>query len=183
MRAQTARQTRFLQRLAQARDRLLSAIAGLDVATLSTECVVSDWTVKDMLGHIVSWNEEFRADIEAILQGRHPGFERRISGEDDFDVWNQRRASEKRDWTWRRIRADFDQDYREASRLIMRLQPEDFRRRGVTPWKRVALEQSAMPTTADTESVEALVTYHWRHANQHVRMLEKWRRRRAKKPG
>jgi len=180
--AQTARQARFLQRLAEARDRLLKTIAGLDAATLSTECVVGDWTVKDMLGHIVSWNEEFRADIEAILHGRHPGFERRISGEDDFNAWNQRWASEKRSWTWRRIRADFERDYRAASLLIRRLQPEDFRKRGVTPWKRAALAQPAAPTTADTETVETLVTYHWRHVNQHVRMLDRWRKRRVKKP-
>jgi hypothetical protein len=28
----------------------------------------------------------------------------------------------------------------------------------------------------DTDSVETLVTFHWRHMNQHARELEKWRK-------
>jgi hypothetical protein len=178
-RTQIPRQTFFLQRLTEAQDRLLNAIADLDEATLTTECVVGDWTVKDILGHIVSWNDEFRANIKAILQGKHPGYEHRISGENDFDEWNQHWASQKHNWTWRRIRADLDRDYREASQLILRLQPEGFRKRGVTPWKRAAVEKPAVPTPADTESVATLVTYHWRHINMHARILEKWRKRRA----
>jgi hypothetical protein len=175
---QTPRQLRFLQRLTEAKARVLDAIAGLDETTLTTEKVVDDWTVKDIFGHIVSWNDEFRANIQAILQGKHPGYEHRISGEDDFSQWNQHEAAGKRNWSWQRIRNDFDRDYREASELIGRLQPADFRKRGVTPWKRAAVEKPAEPGTAETESVETLVTYHWRHINQHTRMIERWRKRR-----
>jgi hypothetical protein len=175
----TARQAAFLQRLTHAKERLLNSIADLDQATLCSEPVVGEWTVKDILGHLVSWNEEFRADIQMILSGQHPGYERVISGANDFNEWNQQWAARKRPWTWRHIRADFDKDCRTATQLILKLQPSDYRKRGVTPWKHAA-DQLTPPTTADTETVETLVTYHWRHINQHARMIERWRKRRAR---
>lgn len=84
----TRRQAVCLQRLSEAKARLLTAIAGLETAALCDEPVTGEWTTKDIFGHLASWNEEFRADIQMILQGLHPGYERRISGEDDFDGWN-----------------------------------------------------------------------------------------------
>lgn len=176
----TPRQRMLLRRLAEANKRFLDSIAGLDSVTLCTERVTGDWTVKDILGHIVSWDREFRADIRMILKGRHPGYERRISGDDDFNQWNQLWIARKRNWTWRRIRAEFDRDDQEAVRLILSLRPQDFRKRGVTPWKPAAVEKPLKPAADDTESVETLVTYQWRHINQHARMIEAWRMRRAR---
>ena len=94
--------------------------------------------------------------------------------------WSQHWIALKRNWTRRRMLADLDRDYQEAIQLIMRLEPQDFRKRGVTPWKRAAVEKPAMPATADIDSVETLISFHWRHINQHVQMLEKWRKHRAR---
>jgi uncharacterized damage-inducible protein DinB len=174
----TPRQKNFLQHLTTARDRLLEALDGLDEATLVNEPITGDWTAKDILGHVVSWNEEFRADIEVILEGRHPGYEHQISEDAEFGEWNQQQIARKRDWTWQRIRADFDRDYEEAAALIRRLRPEDFRQRGVTPWLVAATTRPATLAEEDTESVEKVVIYHWQHMNDHARALEKWRARR-----
>ena len=172
----TARQIRFFQYLKDTRDCMLKAIAGLDEIVLITECVIGDWTIKDLLGHIVSWDDEFRADIKDILQGEHPGFMRRIDSKDEFNQWNQLQVSYKRLWTWQRILDDLDRDYREGCRLIYRLHPLDFRRRGVTPWKGAVVDEE------DTDSVETLVTFHWRHTNEHTRQIEQWKKYRQRKP-
>jgi len=174
----TARQAAFLRRLTQAKERLLLAIDGLDPATLATERVVGEWTIKDLLGHIVSWNEEFRANIEMILAGEHPGHDHQISEEDDFDGWNQQIIQQKRNWSFERLVADLERDYQEAVNLIIRLQPEDYRKRGVTPWKQAATENTKTLAKEDTDSVETLVTFHWRHMNQHARQIERWRKQR-----
>ena len=171
----TPRQERYLARLSAAKEGLFNAIAGLDEENLTTEFVVGDWTVKDMLGHIVSWDDEFRRDIRLILQGKHPGYELVIRGDDDFSAWNQHWIEQKRDWSWQRMLADVERDFEEAARLILTLSPQDYRQRGVTPWKRAAVERPAIPSRGDTDSVETLVTFHWRHTNQHIRMIERWR--------
>jgi hypothetical protein len=159
----------------------MTAIAGLSPEILCSEPVVGTWTVKDIFGHIVSWDEEFRGSIEMIRQGKHPGYEHQIRGDDDFNGWNQVRISQKRIWPWERIWRDFERDYWEATELILDLEPADFRKRGVTPWKQAAVKRPETLTKTDTESIETLITYHWRHSNQHAGMIERWRKRREKK--
>jgi hypothetical protein len=175
----TARQAASLQKLSDARDRLQAAIQGLDQAVLCTEPIVGDWTIKDLLGHIVSWNWEFRADIAMILAGLHPGYDHILSGEGDFNDSNQAWIAEKRDWSLDRILADLEQDYTEAVDLVHRLEPKEFRLRGVTPWKPAAISKPQELTKQDTDSVETLVNFHWRHMNMHIRQIEKWRVRRG----
>jgi uncharacterized damage-inducible protein DinB len=174
----TNRQTSFLQRLKDARDGLLKAIAGLDESIVTTERVIGDWTVKDLLGHVVSWNDEFRADIDDILRGEHPGYLRRIDARGEFNQWNQLQVSQKRSWSWSQVVDDLERDYGEACWLIQRLQPQDFRRRGVPPWKPAAADKPQSATRENTDSVETLLTYHWRHMNEHTRIIERWRKRR-----
>jgi hypothetical protein len=170
----TARQTASLQKLTDARDRLQAVIQGLDQGVLCTEPIVGDWTIKDLLGHIVSWNREFRADIAMILAGLHPGYDHILSGEGDFNDSNQVWITEKRDWSLDRILADLDQDYTDAVNLVLRLQPKEFRMRGVTPWKPAAITKPPELTKLDTDSVETLINFHWRHMNMHIRQIEKW---------
>jgi len=172
----TKRQQTFLGRLAQAREGLLAVIDGLDEETLCTVPITGDWTIKDILGHLVSWNEEFQSNIAAILAGYHPGYDHQISEEDDFNDSNQDWIAGKRGWSYERIWADIDRDYEGAVALILWLKPIDYRRRGVTPWKQAATQRPAAPDKADTDSIQTLVTFHWRHMNMHVRELEAWRK-------
>lgn len=172
---QTARQFLFLQRLTTARERLLKAIAGISQTVLCAEPVTGDWTIKDILGHIVTWNEEFRTAIQAILKKDIPQYNHFISKENDFDEWNQLRIAKKRKWTWKHIRADVDRDYDEGVELIINLKPREFRQYGITPWAIVPPRKMAKENNSKVESVETLMTYHWRHMNQHSRLIEKWR--------
>jgi len=172
------RQRAFLERLAEAKERLAASIEGLDETTLCQEPVVDEWTIKDILGYIVSWNEEFRASIAMILQGEHPGYDHEISRKDDFSGWNRHWIAEKRRYTLGQIMADIERDHQQAAELIEGLKAEDYRKRGVTPWKDAAVRRPEELAKDDTDTVEALVTYHWRHMNEHIRQIEVWRKRR-----
>ena len=173
------RQEAFLRRLAEAKERLASSIEGLDEAAICQELVTDDWNIKDILGHIVSWNEEFRANIAVILQGEHPGYDHVIRHEDNFSEWNQQWIIKKREYSLDRVMADVARDYQEAMALIERLTPEEYRKRGVTPWKEAAAKKPEELTKEDTDTVEALVTYHWRHMNEHIGEIERWRKKRG----
>jgi hypothetical protein len=174
----TARQLLLLRRLTDAKDRLIDSIAGINPGVFSNERVVGNWTIKDIIGHIVTWNQEFRKDIKLILRSVHPGYRRLISPNNEFNQWNQYWISRKRNWTWQRIWDDYCRDYKETVQLIEKLGSKDFRKRGVTPWKRSAIKKPAVPNITDMDSIETLITFHWRHSNEHVRIIEKWRRRR-----
>lgn len=171
----TPRQQNFLHRLTEAKDRLMLAIDGVAPEALCDQQVLEGWTVKDLLGHIVSWNQEFRANIVEILEGQHPGYDHRISGEDNFAASNQAWVEQKRSLHLEKILVDLQTDYFEAVILIRNLTPEQMRLRGVTPWKAAAASRRMEPGEEDTDSVQTLVTFHWRHMNEHCRQIETWR--------
>jgi hypothetical protein len=173
----TPRQKQFLQRLDDAHQRILVCCERLDEETLCTEPVIGEWTVKDIIGHLVSWDEEFRTEIREILEGQHPGLMRQISGEDDFDAWNQEQIARKKMWSWEQMMADFERDMAEAAELILSLHPEDYRKRGVPAWKKPIVEEPELLRKDDTDSVETLVTFQWRHINAHAKDIERWRRK------
>ena len=172
--AETARQFAFLQRMSVAHERSIRASTDLTRDQLCIEPVTGDWTVKDMLGHVVTWNEEFRRAIRGILKK-----EKTVStpAKIDFDNWNEARIAEKRKWSWKRICTDLDRDFSEAIELIVHLQPNEFRKYGTTPWAYSPPKEMTKILTGRVETVETLITYHWRHRNQHSRMIEKWRER------
>ncbi|MBI5822759.1 MAG: DinB family protein [Chloroflexi bacterium] len=173
---ETARQFAFLQRMSMAHDRSIRSISGLTEVQLCTEPVTGDWTVKDMLGHVVTWNDEFRLAIQNILKKEISRF---VSQEVDWEAWNAEKISGKRKWPWKRIRADLERDYSEAIELIVHLRPEEFRKYGATPWVYSPPKEMAKFINGSAETVETLVTYHWRHMNQHSRMIEKWGEKRG----
>lgn len=171
----TPRQKQFLQRLNDAHQRLLASIAGLDEDTLCTVPVAGEWTIKDIFGHLVSWDDEFRREIREILAGRHPGLEDPIPEVDDFTDWNQRQAADKKVWSWAAMLADFERDMAEAAKMILSLSPADYRRRGVPAWKQPAAGDPEALRMEDTESVASIITWHWRHLHEHAREIERWR--------
>ena len=170
------RQELYLGRLSEAKERLKAVIHGLAPNVLCEEEVLAGWTVKDLLGHIVSWNEEFRANIEDILAGRHPGYDHQISGEANFSASNQVWVEGKRSLPLQKILDDLERDYDEAARLIKSLKPQQMRLRGVTPWKTATLSKPTEPGKQDTDSVATLITFHWRHMNEHCQQIEQWRK-------
>ncbi|MBI5945489.1 MAG: DinB family protein [Chloroflexi bacterium] len=172
---QTARQFQFLQRLTLARERLLKSFAGLSQTALCTEPVAGDWTIKDILGHLSTWNDEFRAALRDILKKESAQQKRLTYDKNDFVDWEQFGMAEKRKWSWKRIRADFDRDYDEGVELILNLKPREFRQYGMVPWTIKPSRKMTKENTPKLERVETLVTFHWRHMNFHSRLIEKWR--------
>jgi uncharacterized damage-inducible protein DinB len=164
-----------LEQLESSRLRLQNAIRGLEPEVCASAPVEGYWTIKDILGHIVSWNDEFRREIEMILQGQHPGFEYIISFENDYRDWNQQQYERKRGWPWQRILDDLQRDHLEAVALVQRLEPEQYELRGVIPWSPAARERPEEPSPGDTESIETLVSAHGWHAGGHIEAIMRWR--------
>lgn len=170
----TARQFAFLQRLSMAHERAARSFANLDEALICTEPIAGGWTIKDMLGHVVTWNDEFRKAIRATLR-RDNVTEREV----DWNEWNEMKIAEKRNWTFERIRNDLNRDYTEAVELITSLRPHEFRIFGVNDWACSPPKEMTKVLHRQVESVETLIMYHWRHMNQHSRMIEKWREKKG----
>jgi uncharacterized damage-inducible protein DinB len=92
----------LLSELTAERERFLQAIDGLTEDEMTRPDVVGDWSVKDILGHIASWEEAAAYIVRGIAQGQHPD----TTEYDDEDAWNAQQVARKRDWPLTRIRAE-----------------------------------------------------------------------------
>lgn len=92
----------FLQVVTAAWHELDAAIAGLDEAALSEPGVVGQWAVKDLLGHVTSWEQQALAEIEQWQR------DERITAitSEGVDSFNAAEAERRRGWTIAAIRAE-----------------------------------------------------------------------------
>jgi len=82
-------------RLGAARGELLDAIGGLSSDEL-TRPVVGDWSVKDLLTHISSWEEQVCADLRRLARGHMPAL-LHVQAE-EIDHWNEMIMSLRRNF-------------------------------------------------------------------------------------
>ena len=68
--------------------------AGLSAAEMTAPGVVDGWSVKDVLAHVTTWEEEALTYLPVILAGRKPPRYAAVGG---LDAFNARMAEQKRD--------------------------------------------------------------------------------------
>jgi hypothetical protein len=84
----------LLQRIEKAWAALEASYAGLADADLLEAGVVGEWSVKDILGHVTTWEEEALKYLPVILQGgTPPRYAVQYGG---IDAFNARMVEDKR---------------------------------------------------------------------------------------
>jgi hypothetical protein len=154
---------------------LLTSIEGFDERTVTGVMVFGDWTVKDVLGHIVSWGEELRSEIGEILIDPAPRYNYVISSDRDYDEWNQSRVAAKDSLSLREMLAELERDCQESVDLINRLAPDELGRRGVVPWRIEELPPPEEVTPDTSMSVVGLLEIHIQHIEEHAEEISLWR--------
>ena len=54
--------------------------------------VLDDWSLKDVIAHVVSWGDELRSEIREILIDPTPHYSYLISSDRDYDAWNRSKS-------------------------------------------------------------------------------------------
>jgi uncharacterized damage-inducible protein DinB len=73
--------------LAGQRAELLAALEGLSQDELARPGAVGRWSVRDVLAHVLAWEEEAVARLELLAAERPQDFTR-ITSEEELEVWN-----------------------------------------------------------------------------------------------
>lgn len=94
----------LVTRLTEARNELLRLVRGLPADRLETPRAVGDWSVKDVIGHIASWEDRLLTLAQTVLNGHSSQIE--WSSSDEEDAWNHTQYLRKRAWTWDEIIRD-----------------------------------------------------------------------------
>jgi len=147
-----------LARLAESRQTLHQAIEGLSEEEMTQPQVEGVWTVKDVLGHIASWEETCLEPLRRYADGGP--FEVEVI--EDYLVWNDEQATHKRDIP---LDAILDELLTVRQGLV-----EAASRLSARQWKqRVPFSWGGQGTIAGVLDV------FYRHEMEHVRHIQRWR--------
>jgi len=75
--------------LARERGKLLAALEGLSEGELTRSGAVGRWSVRDVLAHILAWEEEAVTRLDLLAAERPQDFAR-ITNEEELESWNAR---------------------------------------------------------------------------------------------
>jgi hypothetical protein len=112
---------RVLARLESAWREFQESYAGLPDAMLLEPGVTGDWSLKDVLAHVNTWEEEALEHLPVIARGGTP---RRYASIGGIDAFNARTAERKSDLPLAEVRRRLDESHRRLVELV-RAAPED----------------------------------------------------------
>jgi uncharacterized protein (TIGR03083 family) len=116
-----ARRSDTYRPLTESRGRLNSAIDGLPPDKMLVP-LLNDWSVKDILTHITSWDELLLPDIYRLSRGRVAGLACNVQAANDR--WNDLPMSVRRDFPLDQVLAEFAES-REALLKALEEVPEE----------------------------------------------------------
>lgn len=145
----------FLGRVRAARAELNEAISGLSEEQMSQDIVAGEWSVKDILAHLASWQNEALLAVKRAERGETPG----PMINESVDEWNGRRVAE-----WRRVplvdvMQEFNATYDQLMESLDRW-PEDTAPLGPADWDETC--EIWWLTDHDTEHLGAIYAYRQR---------------------
>jgi uncharacterized damage-inducible protein DinB len=147
-----------LARLAESRQALHQAIEGLSEEEMTQPQVEGVWTVKDVLGHIASWEETCLEPLQLYADGGP--FEVQVI--EDYMAWNDEQAARKRDVPLDAILDELATIRQELVEAASRL--------SAGQWKeRVPFSWGGRGTIAEVLDV------FYQHELEHVRSIQRWR--------
>ena len=153
-----ARLAKLLTKLDTAWAAFQASYAGLSDAQLTEPGVAGDWSVRDVLAQITTWEEEALAHLPLILAGgRLP----RYTTFGGLDAFNARMTAQKRRLSLAQVRAQLDDTHRRLISFIQGTPAEQLagdtrarRRLRLDTYGHYPLHASAIRTWRERQSVE-----------------------------
>lgn len=143
----------LLKRLDAAWGAFQDSYAGLSAAELMEPGVTGDWSVRDILAHVTTWEEEALTYLPLILAGGTPPRYRATYG--GIDAFNALMTERKKSLPLADVLRQLDETHRRVLDLIQRTPEEQFVRE-TRCRRRLRLD-----------------TYH--HYPQHAEAIRRWR--------
>jgi hypothetical protein len=178
--------TELITKLKTNRDELLNLLADLSDEQLTTIPVVgsaaaasstdvshssensldvaASWTIKDSIGQISYWEQVIHDHVrESFSEGRP----RPMRDDENDNIVNPREAAKRKDWSWQRVRAEFENTRRALIERVESLREEQLAFVVPNPWWG---ETGFYSVGAMIES-DAIG-----HAREHIEQIKKWKR-------
>lgn len=135
------------------------ALSGLGDEQMLETGVVSEWSVKDLLGHMAFWAQQAAKNAELVKAGRQDEIVRPDSPE-ATDRWNARERFARADRPLSQVRGELEESHRKAVAALADLPDENLN-----------LE------VAGTTFLELYAVDTYDHYREHIAQILSWRKR------
>ena len=142
------------------------------LSTLSEEEIISSrlpngWSVKDLIAHLMAWQQVTAARLEAARDGLAPSYPEWLAGSSpesgvEIHRFNARIDAAHREWPWAQVYGAWSEGFREILRLGEEL-PED-----------VLLEDGRYPWLDGHPLIAVLEGTYRHHHEEHRPVFETW---------
>lgn len=89
----------LVDRLDAARNELLMLARSLPVERLTTPGAVGDWSAKDVIGHLASWEDRLLTLAQMVINGQIEQIQW-LGSEEAVQAWNHQAYLRKQAWSW-----------------------------------------------------------------------------------
>ena len=152
----------MLAKLAESRRDLHRATQGLSEEEMTQVQVEGVWTIKDVLGHIASWEEICLEPLRRYADGAPF----KVEAIKDYLSVNEGLAARKQDTPLDAILDELDAIRQELVATASKLSAEQWEQRVLFPW-------------GDEGAVAEMLDELYQHELEHVHAIQQWRRDRA----
>jgi hypothetical protein len=104
----------LLERIATERRQLEKNLAALDIEEMVIPGVIGEWSVKDILAHLLDWEQRFLGWYEAGRRGEVPAIPAPGIGWRELDRLNQEIYEKYQDWPLTHVLAAFQESYQQV---------------------------------------------------------------------
>jgi hypothetical protein len=129
-----ATRAQLLDEIETERKRLEANLADLSDADMVQAGVCGDWSVKDILAHLVAWEQLFLGWYAAGRRGETPKTPAPDLNWRQLDILNQRIYEQHRDQSLDEVRAAFTASYHDFMATVRTIPLEDLFARGRFAW-------------------------------------------------
>jgi uncharacterized protein (TIGR03083 family) len=152
----------LIEQIETDRQKLEKTVAALDETQMTQPGVCGEWSIKDILAHLVEWEQMLLGWYRAGLRGEVPKTPAPDLNWGQLSILNQRIYEKHRDRPLTEILADFRASYQETLETVGVMAEEDLFKHGRYAWLR---------TSALVSYIAPCTCSHYRWANT---LIRKW---------
>lgn len=163
-----------IHELRAGRKELQDTLIGLSEEDFLRSKAIDKWTLKDLIAHIASWDEEMVRVLQAFSMQAEPMFTYAISERNGFAVWNDEQVAMRRERTVNEIMGEFESARRDLIQVIEGLTDPVLNRSRMTSWGKPATGFELIITQVEHDREHAVQVRSYR------KKIERWARARQK---
>jgi hypothetical protein len=163
-----------IQQLRTARKELVETISGLNEEDFSRSKAVDKWTLKDLLAHIASWDEEMVRVLQTFTMPGESIYTYAIADRNGFAVWNEEQVAARRERAVSEVMSEFEIARRDLIQVIEGLTDAVLNRSRMTSWGKSATGFELIMTQVDHDREHA------EQVRSYRKKIDRWARARQK---